>query len=121
MENELRKSMLEIVIKLLADEVSKPEAAIELSAGKSGYEDYLGKNVLIRTVTHHYSGNVTEINNLALTLKDAAWIADDGRFHEALRDPEKFNEVEPYLNPVSVNLYAICDITEIPKLITTAK
>ena len=90
-------------------------------SSKSGYEKYNGKNVLIRTVTHHYSGNVISVDNLTLTMKDAAWIADDGRFNESLRDPDNFNEVEPYLNDVTINLYSILDITEIPKVITKVK
>ena len=89
---------------------------------KTGYEQYMDKNVFIRTVTHHYSGHVTSVDGLSLTMDQAAWIADDGRYFEDLfKDPDRFNEDEPYLNPVSISLYAILDITVIPKLITVAK
>lgn len=88
---------------------------------KTGYEKYLDKNVFIRTVTHHYTGNVTETTGLTLTMKDAAWIADDGRLNESLKDSSNFEEVEPYLNPVTINLYSILDITEIGVLITEVK
>ena len=100
---------------------SDTPVSIEPSNVESGYGKYLGKNVFIRTVTHHYTGNVTHIDNLSLTLEDAAWIPDDGRLSESLKNPDKFEEVEPFLNPVSVNLYSLLDITEIPKLITKVK
>lgn len=118
----------ELIVKLIEMLVEKDRAKATdhnivrgVSTTESGYEKYLGKNVFIRTVTHHYTGNVTDVSALSLTLKDAAWIADDGRFNESLKDPDKFNEVEPFFNPVTVNLYSVCDITEIPKLITRVK
>jgi hypothetical protein len=80
---------------------------------KTGYEKYLGKNVFLRTVTHHYTGNVIEVTNMTMTLNDAAWIADDGRFNEAMKDSANFSEVEPYSNPITINLYSILDITEL--------
>ena len=83
----------------------------------SGYEKYLGENIFVRTVTHHYTGHVTSVDSLSLTVDSAAWIADDGRFNEALKYGD-FCEVEPYPMPVTISLYAILDITTIPKLIT---
>ena len=115
--------ILKLVEMLIGNESSKivNEKVSELEEIETGYEKYLGKNVFIRTVTHHYTGNVTSVDSLSLTLKDAAWIADDGRLNESLKNPDNFEEVEPFFNPMSVNLYSVCDITEIPKLITEVK
>jgi len=55
----------------------------------------IGKNYFIRTVTHHFTGKLVKVTSKELVLEDAAWIADDGRFHEAIRDG-KLNEVEPF-------------------------
>lgn len=108
----------EIVMKVLEMALSDKRGT---GVDVSGYERYKDKNVFIRTVTHHYTGNVISVDALSLTLKDAAWIADDGRFNESLKDPSKFEEVEPYTNHVTISLYAICDITTVPRLITEVK
>jgi hypothetical protein len=85
------------------------------------FSEYLGKNVLIRSVTHHYSGKIDRlVGDTAAVLTTAAWVADDGRFHEALVKSE-FEEVEPYPNPVMVNWGAVLDVTEIAKLPTEQK
>ena len=56
----------------------------------------VGKNYFIRTVTHHYTGHLIQVTKHELVLTKAAWIADDGRFHDAMTKGE-LNEVEPYL------------------------
>jgi len=81
----------------------------------------IGKNYLIRTVTMTHSGKVKAIIGDFLVLTSAAWIADTGRFSEALVDQNKFNEVEPFLNEVFVNITTIIDATQIEKLITSMK
>ena len=55
----------------------------------------IGANYFIRTVTYHYTGRLKAVHQHELVLEDAAWIADDGRFSEALSKCE-FAEVEPY-------------------------
>ena len=77
----------------------------------------IGKTYLIRTVTHYQCGTVSKICNPFIVLKNAAWIADTGRLHNALSTGE-FNEVEPFVNSVIVNTGAIVDATEItnPKI-----
>ncbi len=70
----------------------------------------VGKTVFIRTVTNHYCGVVTQCVEDEVELTDASWIADDGRFHDALKSGS-FNEVEPYpdgLHPV-INRASIID------------
>lgn len=56
---------------------------------------HVGKNYFIRTVTHHLTGKLLKVTAKELVLEDAAWIADDGRFHEALKTGN-LSEVEPF-------------------------
>ena len=74
---------------------------------------YIGKNVFIRTVTHHYTGSVVGIANGFMWLTKAAWIADDGRFAQCIAEG-KVNEVEPYPDDmlVPVALSAFVDFCE---------
>ena len=55
----------------------------------------VGKTYFIRTVTHHYTGVLVKVTPKELVLKDAAWIADDGRFSDSLRTGN-FSEIEPF-------------------------
>lgn len=79
-----------------------------------------GKNVLIRTVTNFYTGHVVQETKKFLRLETAAWIADTGRFSDAL-SKSLFDEVEPYPRPVIVMTAAIVDVTEIGDLPTKQK
>lgn len=68
-----------------------------LNKRKSSNDDHwkVGKTYFIRTVTHHYTGVLVKVTPKELVMTDVAWIADDGRFSEALRKWE-FSEVEPF-------------------------
>lgn len=70
----------------------------------------LGKSYLIRGVTMYYTGCLVKVTETDLVLEDAAWIADTGRFADALKSAE-LNEVEPYENPVIVSRGSIVDAT----------
>ncbi len=72
-----------------------------------------GKTYLIRTVTFAWYGTVREADDRFVRLGNAAWIADTGRFGEALEDPDKFSEVETATNDVFVAVGSIVDATEI--------
>ena len=71
----------------------------------------IGESIFIRTVTHHLTGRITAITGKFLTLEDAAWIADDGRFSDALATGE-FSEIEPVAVPVRVNSDSFIDVYE---------
>jgi len=74
----------------------------------------VGNNVLIRTVTHYQTGKIVEINLDPvphLVLVNAAWIADTGRFNQALT-ASTVAEAEPFPSPVAVLLGAGVDITD---------
>ena len=70
----------------------------------------VGNAVFIRTVTMYYTGRVEEINKDSILLSDAAWIADAGRFSEALKTGN-LNEVEPFPLPVEISRGAVVDVT----------
>jgi len=55
----------------------------------------IGKVYLIRTVTFIQTGRLVAVTDHELVLEDAAWIADTGRFSDALKSAE-FGEVEPF-------------------------
>ena len=55
----------------------------------------VGKNYLIRTVTMIDTGRLVAVTSQELVLEDAAWIADTGRFMQAIEEAE-FGEVEPF-------------------------
>jgi hypothetical protein len=75
----------------------------------------VGKSYFVRGVTHYYTGRLTSVTDSDLVLEDAAWIADTGRFSNAMKEGEsKFNEVEPFFKPVIISRAAIVDITEWP-------
>jgi hypothetical protein len=71
-----------------------------------------GINVIIRTVTNYFTGKVIVQSDHWITLVDAAWIADTGRWSDAISHGT-LNEVEPYPadQPVHIAIGAIVDIT----------
>lgn len=118
--------MIEIIEKLQAGEINFNEAKQLIAYhdfSRSGdevpeceghiFRNYIGKNVFIRTVTHHYTGRVVNVKDDFLQLIDAAWIADDGRFANAIASGT-FEEVEPYPTGLIVNIGvgAVLDLCE---------
>ena len=55
----------------------------------------IGSIYLIRTVTMIDTGRLVAVTPQELVLEDAAWIADTGRFSDALKSLS-FNEIEPF-------------------------
>lgn len=71
-----------------------------------------GKCYLIRTVTNYWTGRLIRIGPQELTLEDASWIADTGRFSQALNGPDNLNEVEPVVPNVIVGRGSVVDAIE---------
>ena len=69
-----------------------------------------GENYFIRTVTMHNVGELVSINDNEVHLRQASWIADSGRFHDALKTG-KFEEIEPFVEDIIINRRAIIDAT----------
>jgi hypothetical protein len=70
----------------------------------------IGENYLIRTVTMIQIGRLESVGANELVLSSAAWIADTGRFYDALKTG-KLNEIEPFLNDVIIGRGSIIDAT----------
>jgi hypothetical protein len=83
-------------VKKGAFEVPQPT---RLESSETYFE--IGKGYLIRTVTMIDTGRVVAVNEHEIVLEDAAWIADTGRFSDALKSA-KFNEVEPFPDGVVI-------------------
>ena len=73
----------------------------------SGLNDLVGKKWFFRTVTYHLVGEVTKVIGSILQLKDASWVADSGRFMNAIKDG-KLNEVEP-IGDWFINISTVTD------------
>jgi hypothetical protein len=79
----------------------------------NGGEIEMSGNVFIRTVTFAYTGRVVEATAEYIAITDAAWIADTGRWTQAIGNGT-LNEVEPYPDGlvVLVSKGAIVEISE---------
>ncbi len=73
----------------------------------------IGTSYFIRTVTHYLVGILVGVDEHELVLDKAAWIADTGRYSDAIKSGS-FNEVEPYVGHVAVGRGGIIDATEYP-------
>jgi hypothetical protein len=82
---------------LLADEL------VDIST----LDDLVGQKLFIRTVTYHMTGKVVKRMGAFIQLEDAAWIADSGRFSNALKTGS-LDEVEP-VGTMWVNLSSVVD------------
>lgn len=109
-----------LLLKLL-EMIVDGETNVSCLEGKGhDYDEYLGKKVFIRTVTNFYTGKVEKTTRTTMTLSTAAWIADTGRFSNAVKTGD-FSEVEPYIEPIKINIQSFEDISLIPKLPTEVK
>lgn len=80
----------------------------------SDFRVKVGDNILIRGVTLYYVGHVESVSETEIVLSDASWVADTGRFNEALKTGV-LNEVEPFPNgEVTVKQGAIMDYSPWP-------
>lgn len=74
-----------------------PEEQMDISC----VEDMIGKKYFFRTVTYHMIGKVKAVVGNFLHLENAVWVADSGRFMNAIKEGT-LEEVEPvgdcYLN-----------------------
>jgi len=76
----------------------------------------IGKPYLIRTVTMIDTGIIKAVYPTEIVLTDAAWIADTGRFSDAIAKAE-FNEVEPFPDgEIIIGRGAIIDAVRINKV-----
>ena len=71
----------------------------------------IGQNVVIRTITMYHVGRLIGVADGFLTLEEAAWVADTGRWSEFLTKG-KPEQVEPFPGTCYVSVGAIVDVCE---------
>lgn len=81
--------------------------ALDLATGPSA-PWRVGTAYLIRTVTHYLCGRLAWAGPQELVLEDAAWVADTGRYSDAL-SAGSLQEVEPIPGQVLVGRGAVVD------------
>ena len=70
----------------------------------------IGKSYFVRTVTMYTVGTLKSIYDGELVFENASWVADMGRFNEALKTGN-FQESERFERDAIVNRGAIVDAT----------
>jgi len=70
-------------------------------------KDMVGEKYFFRTVTYHLTGRVKKVIGNILELENAAWIADSGRFMQAIKKGE-LKEVEP-VGRAYINIQSVTD------------
>ncbi len=73
----------------------------------SNLDELIGRSFFFRTVTYHLVGKVVARIGMILILEKASWVADSGRFMNAIKDGE-LNEVEP-VGKAFLNLNTVTD------------
>ena len=85
----------------------KDQVTEEESTNIDEMKDFIGTKLFIRTVTYHLVGKVEKIVGHFMVLSDASWVADSGRFMNAIKDGT-LDEVEP-VGEAFVNINSITD------------
>lgn len=73
----------------------------------SSMQDLVGKKFFFRTVTYHLVGKVEKIIGNIAELSEASWVADSGRFMNAIKDGT-LDEVE-LVGKAFINLNSLVD------------
>jgi hypothetical protein len=73
----------------------------------SSLDDLIRGCFFFRTITYHLIGRVVRRFGNFLQLEDASWVADSGRFMDAIKNGN-LNEVEP-VGSAWVNISAVTD------------
>lgn len=94
-------------LKLSDEQYNKIKDLIAEENAINAYEDMVGGKFFFRTVTYHLVGEVQKIVGRFAYLKDASWIADSGRFMNAIKDGT-LSEVEP-VGTAFINLDTVVD------------
>ena len=117
--NKTKKGLIMNVDELTIGEVKEISRLIgNKSEKKIPFE--CGKSYFMRTVTYHIVGKVKDIIGNFLILENASWIADSGRFSNAIKTGV-LDEVEP-VGDWMLNMESITDGGEwIHELPTTQK
>jgi hypothetical protein len=74
---------------------------------KALQKELVGKKFFFRTVTYHLVGKVEKIIGNFAVLSNASWVADSGRFMNAIKEGT-LEEVEP-VGKAFINLNSLVD------------
>ena len=88
-------------------ELIKDQLSNEETLDISGLQDMMGKSYFFRTVTYHQVGRVKKVVGNFLLLEDASWVADSGRFMQAIKTGS-LDEVEP-VGEMGLNIHTVVD------------
>jgi hypothetical protein len=94
--------------------IGEAKQLAKLLGGAGNHDDpwVVGKKYLVRTCTMIQLGELTGVYEQELTMRKVSWIADTGRFHDAIsKGPSALNEVEPMGNCI-IGRGAIVDAVE---------
>jgi len=103
-KEKLEKELAEL--DSLEQKVKMKKSAVNYEKLEIPFE--IGKAYFIRTVTYFATGKVKAIVGQFLVLDEAAWIADTGRFRDAIVKGV-LNEVEPVDGDMYLNVQSITD------------
>ena len=105
-KQELQKELAEI--EELENKVESKKSTLEYKKMEVPFK--VGKAYLFRTITYFTVGKVKAVvgNFLVFEEKTLSWIADTGRFQQAINDG-KLNEVEPVDVEGGLNINSIVD------------
>ena len=97
-------------IKIDEDEYIRVKDIAEVQKKERKGAWLVGEKYIIRTVTMIQTGRLAYLDEHELVLEDAAWIADTGRWADAI-STGALNEIEPFEDDVIVGRAAIVDAT----------
>lgn len=86
---------------------------LKVQLGEDSYKDItdlkdmVGEKYFFRTVSYHMTGRVKKLIGNIVELENASWIADSGRFMQAIKEG-KLSEVEP-VGRAYINLATVVD------------
>jgi len=93
------------------NELSKLLSVLNTGAASSDDSHWeVGKCYFIRCVTYHQVGRLKKVTPTELVLENASWVADSGRFGEALKTGS-LSEVEHFGGDAVIGRGAIVDAT----------
>ena len=110
LSGKLEDTQVTQVMSMLSGDRTGGSGQATMSGGGSGTHSLkLGNNYMVETVTKYFIGELVSITDCDLVLASAAWVADTGRYHEAVMNCKFPNnaEIEPYKDKVIVNRKSI--------------
>ena len=98
-ETQLKPETLKIneVEYVRKDSLPQPFKSLEDNRATNPHWPWvIGRAYMVRTVTYHDHGTLVGVTDHELVFRQAAWIADSGRWWQFITGKAKPNEVEPF-------------------------